>query len=282
MVQNNYINFTYYLAGLIDGGGSIKTPIIKRNVKYNKNKKYPLVQIIFEKKNLPLVLIIQKNLKYSIIRRKKNSFYLLINNFHGLLNFINLINGKLRSYKIHDLWLMIDWFNQNYSLEIVKLPLNTTFLGSNSWLSGFIEAAGHFYVRTTEPGKYGRKTECKFELEQVQVNKEGYSSYDFMYVLNAFLFSTLNEKKKHTKWPQYRLRTNNLFSKELLCIYLKNYPLFGSKQLDYLNWALVVFYFTRKLQLIKLFKIKELKANMNNKRTVFIWDHLKNFYNIYD
>lgn len=41
---------------------------------------------------------------------------------------------------------------------------------SNAWLSGFIEADGHFSLRSTESGKYPR-IECKFELSQTQTSK---------------------------------------------------------------------------------------------------------------
>jgi len=56
---NYHAKFASYLAGLIEGDGSIITPLTERD---NKGRmKYPSIQITFNAKDLPLALIIQKN-----------------------------------------------------------------------------------------------------------------------------------------------------------------------------------------------------------------------------
>jgi len=61
----------------------------------------------------------------------------------------------MRTNKIFTLHKLIDWLNiKDKDLNIEKKGLNTNSLISDAWLSGFIDADGHFSVRTTESGKY--------------------------------------------------------------------------------------------------------------------------------
>ncbi|KAH9158361.1 hypothetical protein EDB89DRAFT_2118592 [Lactarius sanguifluus] len=75
--------------------------------------------------------MIQKEIKNGSLSRKKgvNAYVLTINNFDGLILLTSLINGNMRTPKIH--------------------------------------TDGHFSVRATSDSKYPR-VECKFELSQRQ------------------------------------------------------------------------------------------------------------------
>lgn len=57
----SYLNFSFYLAGLIEGYGTIVVPKTERSAKDKIN--YPSIQIVFHLKDLPLALMIQKELK---------------------------------------------------------------------------------------------------------------------------------------------------------------------------------------------------------------------------
>lgn len=61
--------FIYYLTGLIEGDGTIIIPKTLRSPKGKLN--YPSIQIIFHLKDLPLALIIQKELGIGLLLRKK-------------------------------------------------------------------------------------------------------------------------------------------------------------------------------------------------------------------
>ena len=86
----------------------------------------------------------------------------------------------MRTPKIYALWKLIDWYNiKDSNLNLEKKPLNTSNLTSDAWLSGFVEADGHFSIRTTKNDK-STKIECKFELSQRQIDHNGKSNLYFL------------------------------------------------------------------------------------------------------
>nr|YP_009568400.1 LAGLIDADG endonuclease [Orbilia oligospora]QBL02039.1 LAGLIDADG endonuclease [Orbilia oligospora] len=274
--------FSSYLAGLIEGDGTIIVPKSERSPKGVLN--YPSIQIVFHLKDLPLALLIQKNLGHGSLARKKgvNAYILTVNNKLGLLLLLSLINGYMRTPKIYALWKLIDWYNiKDSNLNLEKKPLNTSNLTSDAWLSGFVEADGHFSVRTTKNDKSTR-IECKFELSQRQIDHNGKSNLYFLENIAELLSTVVKPVRVDKPNPEYRVRTTNLKGNLNLESYLNNYPLFGSKYLDFKCWIEVVDLFKsgkmdHKLNIEKVIKIK---SNMNDKRTIFVWDHLNNFYNL--
>jgi hypothetical protein len=74
----------------------------------------------------------------------------------------------------------------------------------------------------------------------------------------------------------------NLESNLILVNYLIEYPLFGSKFLDYSNWKEILNLFNPKFKYSKenIDKVLILKSEMNDKRTNFTWNHLIKFDNL--
>jgi LAGLIDADG endonuclease len=70
---------------------------------------------------------------------------------------------------------------------------------------------------------------------QSSVDKQGYSKIDLMEKLAEFLKVKLSKqsRKKFAGYLEYRVRTGNLDSNLILISYLKEYPLFSSKYLNY-------------------------------------------------
>jgi hypothetical protein len=141
--------FNYYLTGLVEGDGTIITPKTLRSPKGKLN--YPSIQIVFHLKDLPLALLVQKELGVGSLSRKKgvNAYILTINSYEGILLVISLINGKMRTPKIYSLNALIDFLNETKGTSIEKHSVSIEPLYSNPWLSGFIEADASFQVRTT-------------------------------------------------------------------------------------------------------------------------------------
>lgn len=283
-LKNNDINpsFASYLAGLIEGDGTIVVPKTERSPKGKLN--YPSIQIVFDLRDLPLALIIQSKINHGSISRKKgvNAYILTINNFEGLILIANLINGYMRTPKINALYRLIDWLNMRFDLNIEKKDKDISNIDSNSWLAGFIDADGHFSVRTTTVSKYP-KIECKFEISQRQNDHNNENNYEFLNLIAEFLFTSVKETRVDNPKPEYRVRTTSLKGNLALVNYIENYPLFSSKYLNYQDWRKVLVFFENKNhtnpESIKT--IIEIKSKMNNKRTEFNWDHLGKFYNLY-
>lgn len=277
-IQNK--NFNYYLAGLIEGDGTIIVPLSERDKKGRLT--YPSIQIVFGLMDLPLALMIQKELGHGSISRKKGlgAYILTINNKEGLLKIISLVNGKFKTDKIYALDKLIEWFKNKGINNLSLYPRNITPLANSSWLAGFIEADGHFSLRTTH-GVNLSKVECKFELCQSQKTLYG-TSYNIMNEIAEFLNCSLKEIRSNTKNPQYRIRTLNSNSNLILINYLSSYPLKGKKYLDYISWLEIANYFinSRVSHKSLLPRAKEIKKQMNDNREIFTWDHLSDFYNI--
>ena len=271
-----------YLAGLIEGDGTIVVPKTERSAKGKIN--YPSIQIVFHLKDLPLALMIQKELKNGSLSRKKgvNAYILTINSFEGLLLLTSIINGNMRTPKIYALNNLIDWLNFKFEgFNIPKKSLNNSPLDSNAWLSGFIEADGHFSVRTSTTSKYPR-VECKFELSQRQIDHNGRNNLDFLKIIANFLLSSVKAIRVDKPKPEYRVRTTSLNGNLVLENYLNTFPLFGSKYLDFKDWIKVLEYFKLGTFKHKIYieEIISIKSCMNDARTVFTWDHLNKIYNL--
>lgn len=279
--NNSNTEFAHYIAGLIEGDGTIHTPKAERSSKGTLN--YPSIQIVFHLKDLPLALLIQKELGHGSISRKKglNAYIYTVNNFDGLMLLISIINGNMKTNKIYALHRLIDWYNQYKGTSIEKKALNTESILSNAWLSGFIESDGHFSLRSTESGKYP-KIECKFELCQRQIDHNNKDNLFYLQEIALNISSVVKSIRNDSNNPQYRIRTTSLKANLAVVNYLTKYPLFGTKFLDYKDWVKVVKLFEQGSvdHKLNMEYVKQIKSNMNDKRTVFVWDHLQNFYNL--
>ena len=276
------MKFASYLAGLIEGDGTIIVPKRERSPKGDLY--YPSIQIVFDSRDFPLALILQSKLNYGSISKKKgsNAHVLTINKLEGIILIVNIINGYMRTPKIEALYKLIDWLNLKYDLNIKKNNKDTSNIDSNSWLAGFIDADGHFSVRTTLDSTYP-KIECKFEISQRQNDHNNQNNLEYLSLIANFLSSSVKEIRLNKPKPEYRVRTTNVNSNFILVNYLEKYPLFSSKHLNYKDWRKVLSFFEAKTH-TKSDSIKaivEIKSQMNNKRTEFNWDHLNKFYNLY-
>ena len=254
----------FYLAGLIEGDGYISIT--------NQNR--VILGITFNIKDKPLA---EKLLNYLgkgfIAKRKTNSIELRFSEKKTILKIVTLINGKFRTPKIDQLYRVIDWLNNKYFMDIQKLPLDTSPLNKNSWLTGFIEADGGFYIRYSL-----NQIICKFALEQRMIypkTKENY--YIILNKICLFLNIKLAVRNRlNYKHSYYIIRVENQESTKILIDYLNKYPLLSSKFLDFLEWERSFLIISKKVHMTIQGKeiILAAKNNMNNNRTYFNWDHL--------
>jgi hypothetical protein len=253
-----------YLAGLIEGDGYISIT--------NQNR--VILGITFNIKDKPLA---EKLLNYLgkgfIATRKTNSIELRFSEKKTIIRIITLINGKFRTPKIEQLYKLIDWVNNKYSMDISKLPLDKSPLSQNSWLTGFIDADGGFYIRYSL-----KQILCKFALEQRMIYpKTGESYYTVLNEICLFLNVKLSIRDRlNYKNSYYIIRVENQNSTKILIDYLNKYPLLSSKYLDFLEWAKSFKIISNKAHMTVQGKhiILAAKNNMNDKRTNFNWEHL--------
>jgi hypothetical protein len=281
-------NFSSYLAGLFEGDGCIWIPTNERD-KMNKII-YPMITLTFNSKDFPLISIIQERLEIGNIYKVKgkNAYTYRISNLINLFKFINIINGNIRTPKIYKLNKLIDYLN-NKGYVINKYHLDFTPLNSNAWLSGFIEADGHFSVRVSTQGQGDKKNilkkiACSLEITQSQriIDLYGNNNLLVLSLIGKYLLCKVKETKSNSKNPQHRIRTTTLAGNIVLKNYLLKYPLFSSKYLDSKDWMEVLNYFENKEHKNKYNKIIQIKSSMNDRRTFFNWNHLKNFYKLHN
>lgn len=133
-----------YLAGLIEGDGSINVPGSLRNDKGILN--FASIEIVFDIKDMVLAENLQSLIGGYITKRKKEtSCRLIIKKADSLYRLILLINGCFRTPKIEALHRLIIWYNDKHATKIPLLGIDLSPLGSNSWLAGILDADCSFY-----------------------------------------------------------------------------------------------------------------------------------------
>lgn len=278
-------NFWHYLSGLIEGDGSIKVPKNRRSA--SGDLRSPTITIIFNHKDYPLALKIAKILKYGNVYDNSNreqSCILAIQNREGVLDILNNINGKMRTHKINKLYELIDWYKLYHDINIKKLPLDTSDIGSNAWLAGFSDADSSFGVYLEN--KSNIKT--TYRLSQKYNDTLSYNVLlEISEYLEAKLYDTVRNRvlkgKESTEYTT-TVTVRSLKSCINTINYFNKYNLYSSKYLDYKLWETMVRLKENKKSYKDVNKYKELllntynetRENMNTTRHTFNWDHLNN------
>ena len=269
--------FKQYLSGLFEGDGHIWIQNPNQKKKHN-----PRFCITFSLKNEPLAKKLLELIGSGFIRYKRqdNACVLTVSPVIGLKKLVHLLNGELRTPKIHQLKKLIDWLNKNHNTKITKLPLKDSLLSEDGWLSGFIDSDGSFSVQYTklENNAKKRKISCRLRIEQRMLDAITNESYlkvltDVSNFLNC---SLLTRKQKSTGNEYYTLTASSKISLKIIVNYLEEYPLFSSKYLDYNDWKEIVFLIFENKHYTEegINKTESVKNSMNRKRTKFTWNHL--------
>lgn len=270
-------NLKTYLAGLFEGDGHIwiQNPEIRK-------KQNPRFCITFSLKNELLVKRLLDITGSGFIRYKpkNNACVLVVSPVVGLKKIVSLINGELRTPKIHQLYKLIDWLNKNHSTNIEKLPLKEGYLGNDSWLSGFIDSDGSFSVQHTkvENNAKKRKISCRLRIEQRILDPITGDSYlKILTSIAEFLnCNLLTRKQRSTGNEYYVITASSKKSLDIVIIYLELYPLFSSKYLDYKDWKKIALLILENKHYTEegLIKTDSVRNSINWKRIYFNWDHL--------
>jgi hypothetical protein len=224
--------FSTYLAGLIEGDGTIIVPA-KNITSYR-----PYFEIVFHINDLPLCETI-KLMIGGIIIIKKNYCILIIKRKLDVLKVITLINGNMRTPKIEALNRMINWWNLHYLTKIILLPLDNSPIQSNNWLTGLIDADGSFYFNWGI-GKKGMPINLQYYMrvsQKMNYLKEN-NLFDISYFsimnkiakfLNVPLRYIIRHRQNNYIEKAYEVRSGSYISNFILLSYLIKYPLLSYK-----------------------------------------------------
>lgn len=268
--------FNSWLTGLIEGDGTIIIPDKTTSVK----KLYPFIRIAFHKKDLPLATKLSEKLGYGNIyedKGAKNSILWTVYKKKELLDLIERLNGNMRTPKIHRLFKLIDWYNEE---DIFKKDLNNLPLNSNSWLSGMSDADSNFNIIITNHKNNNYRINRQWRLEFSQKTYYGMDQGYWAMQISAFLNTKLltrtrimNLTGEEKLYSSFIVVAHNKESRKIIENYFNNYPLFSTKYLDFLDWKNCGLISDEK-NITNYEKVKYIKSCMNNQRTQFNWDHL--------
>lgn len=278
-IINNHIELGHYLAGLIEGDGSI---IVSKNKKYN-----PKIIIVFNKDDYNLVLFLKNNfLDCGSIIKKSGYIIWQIQDLKGVIKIFNLINGKMRTPKIEDLHRGIIYLKDLELLEknFPLLKLDNSPIYSNSWLSGFIDADGNFSLNVYKRKNNNYRVICEFRIELTQNYKNSFITdngayFNIVSKISSEFNVNIYSRSRNTNYGFSQNFIIVFFSKESLLLlkdYLNKYPLFSSKYLNYLDFYKVIELKNNyKLTKDYIEEVLKIKKNFNKNRTIFNWDHLR-------
>lgn len=263
------------MAGLIEGDGNIWTSKTLRSAKgwiYNR------VIIAFHVNEMHIFQCKDIFGAVSLYREKGNNSGKYTISYKNTLEVINLINGKFRTVKIKHLHRAIDHINLIHNTRIKKLPLDNSNLGYNPWLAGFTDADGNFIISLE--GVYGLNNSkvrgrvmCTFSIMQRVIDKPtDLSCLPFMTEIANFFQCKIIYKSDNALTFLVQADSKHYLTKS----YLNKYPLMTSKRLNYLCFLEGLNYLGKRLTDNEIRDIQALKLSMNNKRTYYDWNHLKN------
>ncbi len=241
----------YYLAGLLEGDGSISIPALGTTT-MNRILN-PRIVFTSHVNNIGMYAFLQSELggigRFQI--SGTSTLRYIIGDKDGILLCINLMHGKLRTPKNKRFNDLIKSFNIKYSLNIAESLLDTSSFGDNSWLTGFTEADGHFGIKYVEskPKSDTRKrsvsesVSLKFRLDQRAYDKPTSSNMlPFMENLASFLKCTVKSYNSNKSRSEVlSLSVASIDNIKLLINYFEKYPLLGEKWNNYNKWSTVYY-----------------------------------------
>lgn len=313
--MNNLLNsndslLASYLAGLTEGDGSI----IPVRSKKDKTKYIGVViTFVFCLADEYLANYLRNHLNIGVIRKetKVKAVTWKIISTEEVFNFLQFINGYLRTAKIVTLGIAFQIYENKYGVHVPLKPLNKTPILEDAWFAGFSDADASFQLAITKKASSSKSSSIslpvgtpiactpKYELQIAALyehDTEEYTPYrDNKIFLNliAEAFSVKvqegknpSKRKNNNKPYEYiRVVINRYNNSPLLIDYFSRFPLFSSKFHNFLDWkkAFDLRLDTKNkggkfLPLMPIFL--SIKSGMNTARPIssLSWDHLHNSF----
>ena len=207
----------YYLAGLIDGDGHF-------------SKAQQLV-IVFSSSDAFLAYYLKAKLGYGNVRKVKdrNAYLLIVSNKEGMLNVINLINGKLRTEHRFNQVVNNVLSHTRYADQSMNFTMDYSNNFDNHWLAGFSDADASFQIKIIK-----RITRNKPEIRlnfQIDQKREL-----LLNMIKEYLGGNIGYRKSQ---DTYYYGSTSFGSAKRVIEYFDHYHLQSRKHISYLRWRKV-------------------------------------------
>lgn len=216
-----------YITGLFEAVGCIYIPKNKRKIK---------IMLTLNKKNKPLLEIIKNRIGHGYIYEVKNTCNYEIYNKEGFKKVIEIISPYIRTPKINKINKLIEYLNKYKNCNISLAEIDNSELDKNGWLAGYLENSGSFTIYIRKDKEYIRHS-VEFTLTCNSEDKEKNSYKPFMTLLAEYFNTKIIEKTIKGK-KFYLVKLQNYKSINKLVEYLKKYPLYSIRYIDFKNFEL--------------------------------------------
>ena len=233
----------YYLAGLIDGDGHF-------------SKAQQLV-IVFSSPDAFLAYYLKEKLGYGNVKKvkDKNAYLLIIANKKGMLQVINLINGKLRTKHRFD-QVVNNVLNHNkYTDQNIHFTLDSSKNLDNHWLAGFSDADASFQIKIIKRINRNKpEIRLNYQIDQ--------KSDLLLNMIKEYLGGNIGYRKSQ---DTFYYGSTNFGSAKKVIEYFDQYHLQSRKHISYLRWRKVYRLIQDKEHLTEkgLSKIIKIKSLLN-------------------
>ena len=221
----------YYLAGLIDGDGHF-------------SKAQQLV-ITFSSPDAFLAYYFKERLGYGNVRKvkDKNAYLLIVSNKKGMLNVINLINGKLRTEHRFNQVVNNVLSHTKYADHNINFTIDSSKNMDNHWLAGFSDADASGAGLQAGCASHQASFQIKIikritrDKPEVRLNFQIDQKSDLLLnMIKEYLGGNIGYRKSQ---DTYYYGSTNFGSAKKVIEYFDQYHLQSRKHISYLRWRKV-------------------------------------------
>jgi hypothetical protein len=232
--------FGHYLAGLIDGDGHFSNQL--------------QLIIVFNEKDASLAYYLKNKIGYGNVYKVKNkkAVIFVISKKLGLVNVLELINGKIRTEnKLNQINKNI-LSNSNFNLSS-HFCRNTDNNLNNHWLAGFSDAEASFQIKLITINN-NTEVRLNFQIDQKQ--------NELLILIKNFLGGNIGHRKSQ---DTYYFGSTSFGSAKKVINYFDHFHLLSSKHVNFLKWrkSYIIIQNKEHLTISGLKKIIKLKQTMN-------------------
>lgn len=274
--------FYSYLAGLIEGDGSVYYPNDQNTVSY------AAIRIAGHKKDIPFFETLTDKLGYGniIFGNSPNSIIWVVSKRPDVVDLCEKTKNYFRTGKFLRMQQLCRF------LKLGEISLDTSDLKSNGWLAGLIDADSNFNVTISNRKKKGKamkiqRIQTQWRLETSVMTSNNVSNEPIIFLIadmfhaQVYVRHRKSLRNSNAKYYSIMVVCFNDIQKDLLEQYLETFPLLTSKRNDFDTWKLIrqinkqkllTLSTEQKIQLVN--EAIHLKNKMNNNNLIVNWDHL--------